>query len=561
MTPFQSAFFYSYELYQKKDYGKAEEAIRELLNSYASNKDVLALGAITARRTGSPIEGLKRIRSALKYDSNNHEYYNSYGNLLSDIGDFVNAEQAYTKSIQLNPSYVPAFENLGFMYSNSNHPEAALNVFEKLTEHFPQNSNYHLALAQSYKDCLNFAGAKSVLETLKMQGNQSNALKIIEAQLFQIAGELDHAIKLNLDLLSGSNPDPIALGNIAQIYKTEGNEDALRELLNTLMSKPGLKPDLFSRVVLTALNLEEYDLCHKYCDTFENHSDQLDLVNSLRAQVFLRQETFSEAKTLSQKYLKGFPSDIQSLATYVRACMGLELFDEANKATLRARALAPLNQFWIAMEATLMRARGENHRVLYNYDNFVRPYQVYDPSTSELPALRNFLETHHKSKLEPIDQSLRSGTQTTQDLRFIKDPIVQKFWEKIDPYITKFLETIGSNPDHPFTSRNKNGYRSSGAWSVRLRGSGYHVNHVHPMGWISGAFYLEVPKDVERNDKAGWLKLGEPSFQQDKFQAEHFVKPQPGRMVLFPSYMWHGTFPIEDASRRMTLSFDLVPTN
>ena len=32
-----------------------------------------------------------------------------------------------------------------------------------------------------------------------------------------------------------------------------------------------------------------------------------------------------------------------------------------------------------------------------------------------------------------------------------------------------------------------------------------------------------------------------------------------GRLVLFPSYMWHGTTPITGDAPRLTIAFDAVP--
>ena len=37
---------------------------------------------------------------------------------------------------------------------------------------------------------------------------------------------------------------------------------------------------------------------------------------------------------------------------------------------------------------------------------------------------------------------------------------------------------------------------------------GSHANHVHPMGWLSSAFYVVLPPDLGR-DEAGLLTLGE----------------------------------------------------
>ncbi len=44
-----------------------------------------------------------------------------------------------------------------------------------------------------------------------------------------------------------------------------------------------------------------------------------------------------------------------------------------------------------------------------------------------------------------------------------------------------------------------------------------------------------------------------------KLEAEHFVKPPPGLLVLFPSYMWHGTVPFSGEAPRLTVAFDLIP--
>ena len=42
-------------------------------------------------------------------------------------------------------------------------------------------------------------------------------------------------------------------------------------------------------------------------------------------------------------------------------------------------------------------------------------------------------------------------------------------------------------------------------------------------------------------------------------EAEHFIKPEPGLLVLFPSYMWHGTVPFSGEETRLTMAFDIVP--
>lgn len=90
-----------------------------------------------------------------------------------------------------------------------------------------------------------------------------------------------------------------------------------------------------------------------------------------------------------------------------------------------------------------------------------------------------------------------------------------------------------------------------------MSAGGFHIDHVHPRGWLSSACYVELPNTLP--DKQGWLKFGEPGIRTaPKLEPEHFVEPAPGKLVLFPSYMWHGTVPFTDPSIRMTVAFDLA---
>ena len=68
----------------------------------------------------------------------------------------------------------------------------------------------------------------------------------------------------------------------------------------------------------------------------------------------------------------------------------------------------------------------------------------------------------------------------------------------------------------------------------------------------------EVAKD--RDTRQGWIKFGEPSLAVPlKNPIRRAVQPVPGRLVLFPSYMWHGTIPFHAPAVRTTIAFDAVP--
>ena len=92
---------------------------------------------------------------------------------------------------------------------------------------------------------------------------------------------------------------------------------------------------------------------------------------------------------------------------------------------------------------------------------------------------------------------------------------------------------------------------------MRLAGEGSHANHVHPMGWFSSALYVSLPERGEGD--AGWLTLGEPQKALGlDLPPMRKIEPRPGRLVLFPSTMWHGTIPFA-AGERLTVAFDVAP--
>jgi len=133
-------------------------------------------------------------------------------------------------------------------------------------------------------------------------------------------------------------------------------------------------------------------------------------------------------------------------------------------------------------------------------------------------------------------------------------------FEAFEAPIRHYLEQIGHGSD-PLRRRNKGGWRFNGSWSVRLRTSGFHTNHVHPRGWISSACYIELPDSmVDKRSQDGVLTFGEPSIATaPSLPAEHVIRPETGMLVLFPSYFWHGTVPFSGDQTRLTVAFDVVP--
>jgi hypothetical protein len=140
-----------------------------------------------------------------------------------------------------------------------------------------------------------------------------------------------------------------------------------------------------------------------------------------------------------------------------------------------------------------------------------------------------------------------------------QDAAVQSLLRAFAAPLVDYVRSIEVDENHPLNSRGRAAVALKGCWSVELHGRGYHVNHVHPEGWISSAYYVKTPASTaDAARKHGWIKFGESALPLPAVTAEHAVEPRPGRLVLFPSYMWHGTNPVLDDEERLTVAFDAV---
>ena len=193
-------------------------------------------------------------------------------------------------------------------------------------------------------------------------------------------------------------------------------------------------------------------------------------------------------------------------------------------------------------------------------ERFVGIYDIAD-RLPPLDMLAERLRKLHTLGGQPLEQSLRGGTQTDGDIFTHIDPVLVQAREAIRATVAEHVAQLpGPDDSHPLLGAPREPIRFSGAWSVRLKGGGFHANHVHPVGWISSALYIVLPPDLGRED-AGVLTLGDPTSPTMKIDVQPFrtVEPKPGRLALFPSYMWHGTRPFGDGER-MTIAFDVART-
>ena len=160
-------------------------------------------------------------------------------------------------------------------------------------------------------------------------------------------------------------------------------------------------------------------------------------------------------------------------------------------------------------------------------------------------------------KWEPSGKTTRNGYGTTENLSEKKLPIFIEFEEMILKELKNYFnlhksENIGFIKNWP----EKVKFQS---WSNRLKKQGFNITHIHPSGWISGVFYLKIPKNIS-GDEAGieFSLHGDEYFIKNKKNIDSLrLNPKEGEIIFFPSSLFHSTIPFESDEERICIAFDI----
>lgn len=257
-----------------------------------------------------------------------------------------------------------------------------------------------------------------------------------------------------------------------------------------------------------------------------------------------------------------------AVATYADALLAAGRVADAAEVAARLHQADPGDSHALALLSSTGRLLGDpGHDALVDYARRVSAEPIGVPDgwsdlTHYLDDLGRELAALHRWQAHPLDQSLLGGSQIALRPAQASGPALRAFPQAIDGPIRRHLARLAGIPD-PTGRVATTGYRFSGMWSVRLRPGGHHRNHFHGQGWISSACYIQLPSGMNAPGGEGWLGFGQPGLPTSPALAhEYLVRPEPGLLVLFPSWMWHGTLPFrgEPKDSRLTIAFDLLPS-
>jgi tetratricopeptide (TPR) repeat protein len=465
--------------------------------------------------------------------------WQAYGSSLRGLDELDAATAAFERTVALAPKSQTAYYNLGAVHRLSGRGAAAVSAYEQAAKLGPMSAELGEALAGALLD----------------------------------AGRVDEAFAGMREVVRADPGSASAHSSLAQLLWEYGprhapGEDPLGVFREALAARPRdthLRA-AFARFLVSARQLEP----------------ALSEIRTLRAQLDRPEFATMEANTLElmgrhveagalyeQVHRAWGAREPAFLNAYARHLMSAGKADLAAAELEQATRIDPRNmEAWANLGTAWRLLDDPREHWLCDYANMVGVLDVEPPAGLSLDAfladLRATLEPLHQAGREPLRQSLRAGSQTPGKLFGRTDPAIVAAREALKRTVEAWIATLPEDPSHPFLSRKAPSIRFSGSWSVRLWSSGKHVNHIHPEGWMSSAFYVALPPSLGTaqadGSHAGYIQFGKPPDELALgLEPRRVVRPEPGRLALFPSYFWHGTVPFEDAAPRLTIAFDMVP--
>jgi tetratricopeptide (TPR) repeat protein len=548
-------------LMNQRRFGEAQAILQPLAQSFPGSIDTHFLLGAVLRNLGDAPGAERALRAALALDGRRADAAGELARLLASAARFhelLEVTDSFTANAQ------PA-EALLVQQANALHalgrPEDSIAVRERIAALYPHKAAHRHNLAAALGDLGLAAQAEvSARAALQLRADAPETWLVL-ARALQSQNRFDAAEDAFRQAVRHRPDYADALRDHSQlVWMRTGNVAAARAILHTAGSAAQRPIRMIeARLLETAGDMRA---AYAIVTAHPGAADiELDMMAAHMALGFDPQRALAHVQRAAA--FGPAPESLQRQAIEVLMAVG-----RTSEALARIEALLayhPLDQGLIAAQWTAWTLLGDPRAdELYDYEAFVFSQAIDTPSgwrdlDAFLPDLAAALTQLHGLHTHPFGQSLRHGSQTSVNMLRSDDPAIRAVRTAIDGPIRRYLDRLGRGPDR-VRSRNTGEYAFAGMWSVRLRPGGFHVDHTHPHGWLSSACHIEIPQTNEQAGREGWLKFGEPGFMTGSaIPATHFVEPVPGHLVMFPSYIWHGTLPFSTEGHRLSIAFDLIP--
>ncbi len=481
---------------------EADDLYTQVLRSEGTNPQALRLRGILARQRGDILDSLEDLKAALEAAPDDADALCELGLSYMDAGELTPAVAALRDAVDADPESPKALANLGALLQYRGHIEEAIAAYRRFLALEPGDMDVRCNLAKALVEA--GRGDEAVAEskrTVRQSGSHPTAVANMGNVLCDME-RFDEAVEILERAVAADPGDDVALINLSVARLSLGRIDGAVEALQaSVAANP------------------------------HNARGVADLANLLSVT-----GEASRALSMCETFLAQHPGERMVVASYAYGLINAGREDAA-------AALLDFDRF-------------------INIDDLGAP-EGYNSMGDFNRRLAAILSEHPSLLTDPLSKATYGGSQTGE-LDFDDDETLTAFETMIDAAIVKAAaqfraagavrHSLLADPPAAWTLR---------AWGTLLRDGGHQIPHMHPLGWLSGIYYVRLPKDMSKGaSHAGWIEFGSPPsrYRVTGRITRRTVEPKPGRLVLFPSYFYHRTMPFASAEPRLSIAFDVMPT-
>jgi tetratricopeptide (TPR) repeat protein len=545
------------------------------------------LRAIVERGLGNVGVARRYFEAAQRLAPNDPQIANNLGNLLADLGNDPEALRAYERALSLNPSFAEAMFNRALLLERVGRTEEARTAYWSLVTLEPRDARFWCGLGALEKEEGNLQAAADAfdqalaLESENVLAANGRARVALERSERDVRSHYRAARRL-------SPRDRQLIFEEAEARLAEGDRAALDDFAEAVQEAPDWT---FGQIALARM-LHASEEANRFADHVEAllHKDPsrsdlwIEYIQMLGAAGLPAEasEAAHRARTalgdsawlaLTEAGYAGQAGDLDRAEALLAAlpvgvpgraiqdCLHQIRRGNIDSALLHIDHVLEEDRLsvsaWTLAELVYRKAGDPRSQWLSGQEGLIRSIDL-PLDAAAFAAVDALLLALHANGAELLGQSVRAGTQTRWQLFDRPEPEIAPLRRALTEAVAAYMATLPpADPDHPLLRYKDAPTRISGSWSVRLTGSGHHVPHFHPNGIVSSACYFRVPACTENEE--GWLELGRPPADL-LLELEPLTKiaPRPGRLVLFPSFLYHGTRPF-GTGERMSVAFDVTP--
>ncbi len=483
--------------------GKAKDAARlatRALKRAPGDVSLMFIAGLAEHAQGQTRRGITMLRRAAKREPGALAIALNLGTMLLAVGDFAEAAAELQRADAIQPGNAEVLAQLGAAQLQAGAVAEAVETLTEAARLAPQNAEpaFWLGTALS-KQGDHAAAERAYRSAIARNPAHVSAHRQLGSMLTRI-GRFADAVQVNAAALNLSPGDGAIIYDLAQALANAGAPDKAMGRLDAVLKSGKAPPDFAELAAFAA-------------------------------------------------FRSGDPSDC------IRRCDAILAEHPGRTAAIAYKAMA-LNELGDREAA----AR------LFDLDHLVSSRTIAPPAghaTLEAfnAALVAEIEAHPSLEYSPLNRSLSRGRSTGELFESPRGAIAD-FRTVIERTVDLWRADNALDPTHPWRAQRPRRTRI-GCWANIMDRGGFHDVHFHPPGWLSGVYYPQVPAGVGDgvSGPGGWIEFGRAYYMLHSADEPPVrrVKPEPGMIVLFPSFIGHRTIPFAEHDYRISVAFDVMP--